>query len=180
MSKNLVFLIAIVLLAPALALAQAKELQKGKLSFTTPKAPWDLVITAKGFGIGREQLKPDDASGYFLLSNGGTLFNASLWIEPVDKCKTSKECRDMVLKAGNPAWGKYQDLVLAEIGDVSYFEFYRPTVQDQPMRMFDMYAEFVKDGYWVDLHISKVLYDKSDHILFEDLVKSVEFIQKKR
>ena len=180
MSKHLVLFLAVILLAPALISAQAKELGNGKFSFTTPNAPWELVITAKGFGIGREQLKPDDASGYFLLANGATLYNASLFIEPVGKCKTSKECRDMVLKAGNPAWGKYQDLVVAELGDVSYFEFYRPAVQGHPVRMFDMYAEFVKDGYWVDLHISKMLYDKSDHIAFEDLVKSVEFISKKR
>jgi hypothetical protein len=65
--------------------------------------------------------------------------------------------------------------VQSEIGDVSFFEFYRPAVQGQPVKMLDMYAEFVRDGYWIDLHISKVLYKKSDHALFEDLVKSAAF-----
>ena len=180
MTHRYLFLVALVLLTPAFAFAQAKELSGGKLSFTTPNAPWELVITAKGFGIGREQLKPDDASAYFLFSNSATLFNVSMFIEPVGKCKTSKECRDMVLQLGNPEWGKYQDLKLGEIGGVSYFEFYRPTVKNRPLRVFDMYAQFVKDGYWVDLHISKLLYDEFDHDDFEELVKSVEFVAKKR
>ena len=180
MSTRLVLFLAVILLVPALVSAQSKELGNGKFSFTTPNAPWDLMITAKGFGIGREQLTLDDAAGYFLLTNGATLFNLNVSIEPVNKCKTSKECRDLVLRRGNPTWGKYQDLVLAEIGDVSYFEFYRPTVQGHPVRVLDMFAEFVKDGYWVDLRISKMLYDKSDHLAFEDLVRSVEFISKKR
>ena len=84
----------------------------------------------------------------------------------------------MVLRLGNSAWGKYQDLVKAEIGDTSYFEFYRPSVLNQPLKMLDMYAEFVHQGYWVDLHLSKVLYTKADHVLFEKLVRSATFVSK--
>ncbi len=118
-------------------------------------------------------------AGYFFITNDSTYLNASVWIEPVGKCKTSRECRDMVWKLGNPAWGEFQNPVLSEIGSVSYFEFYRPSVQGQPVKMLDMYAEFVKDGYWVDLHMSKVLYKKDDHSLFEDFVRSAVFESKK-
>ena len=38
-----------------------------------------------------------------------------------------------------------------------------------------MYAQFVVDGYWIDLHISKPFYKKEDHVLFENLVKSAKF-----
>jgi hypothetical protein len=44
--------------------------------------------------------------------------------------------------------------------------------------MLDMYAQYVSQGYWVDLHISKVLYEKADHGLFEKLVNSVAFVPK--
>jgi hypothetical protein len=44
-----------------------------------------------------------------------------------------------------------------------------------PVKQQNMYAEFVVDGYWVDLHISKVLYEPKDHVLFEELVKSIKF-----
>lgn len=178
MLKSLLVL-SLLAISPAFALAQAKELGEGKISFTTSQAPWTLVLSLKGFTLGQQQVKPDGSSAYFMMSNEGTYLNASLWIEPVDKCKTSKECRDMVWKAGNPGWGEFKNPLLSEIGDVSFFEFYRPTVQGQPVKMLDMYAEFVKDGYWIDLHISKVLYKKEDHVLFENLVKSAQFVPKK-
>lgn len=44
--------------------------------------------------------------------------------------------------------------------------------------MLDMYAEYVADGYWIDLHISKVLYTKEDHKLFDALISAVTFIPK--
>jgi hypothetical protein len=42
-----------------------------------------------------------------------------------------------------------------------------------------MYAEFVQDGFWVDLHISKVQYDKKERKLFEALINSATFEPKK-
>jgi hypothetical protein len=75
-------------------------------------------------------------------------------------------------------WGELQNVVQSKIGEVSYFEFFRPTIQGQPIKMLDMYAEFVQDGFWIDLHISKVLYKKEDHVLFENLVKSAKFENK--
>ena len=44
--------------------------------------------------------------------------------------------------------------------------------------MFDMYAEFVSQDYWVDVHISKVLYKKEDHALFEKVINSIAFVPK--
>lgn len=57
-----------------------------------------------------------DAAGYFLLDDNKNQMSVSLFIEPVKKRKSSKECRDMVLKAGNPAWENPQKVVLGEIG----------------------------------------------------------------
>ncbi len=148
------------------------------VDLTTIKAPWTMLILGKGLDITGVQAKPDEASAYFMMVNDAVHINVSVFIEPIDKCKTGEECRDRVLGLGNPAWGKYQDLAKGKINDVSYFEFYRPELQGKSLKMLDMYAEFVKDGYWVDLHISKVLYKKEDHKLFEDLVNAVRFLPK--
>ena len=168
-------LAAFCLLFPIAAFGQAKQLSQGKMAFTVSQAPWHFVLSAGGFAIDQQKLRPDGTAGYFLMTRARDYLTVSLWIEPADKCRTSKACREMVYKTGNPAWGDYQDLVLSEIGDTSFFEFYRPAVQGQPVKMLDMYAEFVRDGYWIDLHISKVLYRKADHVQFEDLVRSAAF-----
>jgi tetratricopeptide (TPR) repeat protein len=104
---------------------------------------------------------------------------ASLFIEPVKKCKTSKECRDLVWKAGNPNWQKPQNVKLSEIGEISILELLVPELQGRPIRQQNMYAQFVVEGYWVDLHLSKMLYQDQDRGLFERMVKSVRFEPKK-
>ena len=159
-------------------LATAQTVNEDRIAFTTSDAPWLVALDSKNLDIQDQQIKHDNKSGYFLLTNQKEGFTVSLFIEPVVKCKTSAECRDFVLKTGNPEWGKVQNLVQSKIGDVSYFEFFRPTVQGQPLQILDMYAEFVEDGYWVDLHLSKVQYKKEDHLLFENFVKSIRFLSK--
>jgi len=163
------------MILPAAAFGQAMVLKDVGYVMTTMKAPWFMRIAGEGFKITQEKLSPDGTRAYFLMQNETTHVTASVFIEPADKCKTSKECRDMVLNAGNPGWIDPINKVSAEIGNVSYFEFLIPTFQNQPIQQQNMYAEFVENGYWVDLHISKVLYKKEDHVLFEDMVKSVKF-----
>jgi hypothetical protein len=167
---------AIVFLLSVIAAAQT--VKEDRIAFTTPDAPWMVSLDGKNLELKNQQIKDDNKSGYFLLFNEEQGITVSLFIEPAVKCKTSAECRDFVWNSGNPKWGKLQDVVHSKIGDVSYFEFFRPMVQNLPLEMFDMYAQFVEDGYWVDLHISKVKYKKEDHLLFENLVKSVKFTSK--
>jgi hypothetical protein len=54
-----------------------------------------------------------------------------------------------------------------------------PTAKGVPVRQQHMYAQFVVEGYWVDMHISKPLYEPREHELFTRLVKSVMFEPKK-
>jgi hypothetical protein len=114
-----------------------------------------------------------------MMASGSTKLNVSVFIEPVDKCRSAEECRDQVLNAGNPAWGEFEQLAQGKLKDFSYFEFYRPDVKGQPLKMLDMYAEYVSQGYRVDLHISKVLYTKADHALFENVINSIVFVPRK-
>jgi hypothetical protein len=172
------FSISLTLIFLFQAFAAAQIVSEDRVAFTVIEAPWMIAFDSKNFEIKDQQIKHDGKSGYFLLYNEKNNLTVSLFIEPADKCKTSIECRDFVWKSGNPEWGKVQDVIQSKTSDVSYFEFFRPTVKNQPLQMLDMYAEFVEGGYWVDLHLSKVAYKKEDHLLFENFVKSVRFVSK--
>jgi hypothetical protein len=151
----------------------------GRIGLTVPAAPWTLTLPGDHLVVKDRKVKPDGQYGYFLLSDEKNKLTVSAYIEPAVNCKSSRECRDMVWKAGNPTWENPQNLVLSEIGDVSYFEFLMPTFQGVPVRQQHLYAQFVVEGYWVDLHVSKPLYEPREHELFERLVKSVKFEPKK-
>lgn len=163
---RLLYLIALVFSATAYSHAQGFV---DGVELTTTKAAWTMRILGQDLDIKNVQAKPDEASAYFMLGSDATKLNVSVFIEPVKDCKTGDECRDHVLKLGNPGWGKFEQLGKGKIKDFSYFEFYRPEVEGQPVKMLDMYAQYVSDGYWVDLHISKVLYTKPTTLYLKSL-----------
>lgn len=159
--------------------AIAKKAEDKKIALTVPAATWTLTLPGENFSIEREQLKPDGQQGYFLMSDRKNYMTISVFIEPAVKCKDSKSCRDMVWKLGNPLWENPQNVVLSEIGGVHFFEFLMPSFKGQPVQQQNMYAQFVVDGFWVDMHISKVLYKPEEHEVFERIIKSVKFEPKK-
>lgn len=150
-------------------------LDEKRLTFTVPGAPWNMTLPAGDFVLAEKQEKPDGSGAYFYLSSEQSGLYVSFYIEPVSQCKDSKACRDMVRKQGNPAWEQPQNFISSQIGEVSYFEFLVPSFRGMPVKQLNMYAEFVVDGFWVDLHISKILYEPRNHVLFEALVKAIKF-----
>ena len=175
--KIAVILLSLILVLLCNGICTAQESFVDGVELSTIKAPWTIRILGNDLDITQVQAK-DEQSAYFMMVSGSSNLNVSVFIEPIDKCKTSEACRDHVLGLGNPAWGKFQDLSKGKIKDFSYFEFFRPEVKGKPMQVLDMYAEYVSDGYWIDLHISKVLYKKEDHKLFENVVNSIRFVPK--
>jgi Protein of unknown function (DUF4019) len=149
------------------------------INITIPGAPWALTFAGKHLSVEKEEVKPGGRYGYFLLSDNQNKIIISMYIEPVDKCRSSKECRDMVWKTGNPTWEKPQKVVMGEIGEVSFFEFLMPSFRDMPIQQQHMYAQFVVDQFWVDMHLSKTSYQTKEHKLFEEIIKSVKFQPKR-
>lgn len=152
--------------------------QERRIEFTLPQAPWTLTMPADDFQMAQKQMKQGGVGAYFLLIDETRGVNLSMYIEPVKDCQDSRSCRDMVWKLGNPAWVNPQNVVRSELGDVSFLEFLIPSFQGRPVRQQNMYAEFVVDGFWVDLHLSKADYKAEDHRLFERIIKSIKFEQK--
>ena len=166
---------ALLLLTNASAAGQEK-----RIGFTAPGTPWTLTMPADDFQTAEHKIRDDGKGAYFYLVDEKQHLNVSMFIEPVKDCQTSKACRDMIWKIGNPAWEHPQNVAQSEIGDVSIFELLVPKFQGQKINQQNMYAEFVFDGFWVDLHISKVLYQPEERPMFERIVKSIKFEPKSR
>ena len=171
MRKSLTVL-AILLLCGAAVRTAAQE---KRLEFTIAEVPWTLTIPADNFQIEQKQMRNDGRGAYYHLVDGKQNLNLSMYIEPVKDCQDSRSCRDLVWKLGNPEWGKPENVVRNEIGDVSVLELMVPKFQGMDVRQQNVYAEFVVDGFWVDMHISKVLYKPEEHQLFERIIKAVKF-----
>jgi hypothetical protein len=167
------------LLMTCAATEGAGSFQEKRLEFSAPGTSWVLTLPADNFQLAEKKLRDDGKGAYFYIVDDKQQINLSMYIEPVKDCKDSKACRDMIWKIGNPTWVNPRNVVQSEIGDVSFVEFLLPSFQGELINQQNMYAEFVVDGFWVDMHISKILYKPEEHQLFERLVKSVKFEPKK-
>jgi hypothetical protein len=175
-SRALTVICGILIIFPgSTAIGRADEKRMG---FTVSAAPWTLTMPVSDFVVAQRQFKPDGRSAYFMMNDEKSHLNVSLFIEPVANCDSSKSCRDMVWKAGNPGWEKPENVVQAAIGEAHYFEFLMRSFKGLPIEQQHMYAEFVVDGFWVDLHLSKVRYKSTEHELFERIIKSIKFESK--
>ncbi len=176
-SKVLISICLLSVLGHPGTLTQAQNDER--LRLVVPAAPWTLSLAKGNLVVSEQQIKPDGSAGYFLLNDEKIGLTLSFFIEPVSKCSDSKSCRDLVLSLGNSHWEKPQNVTKSEIEGVSYFEFFMPSFRGQAVKQQHMYVEFVVNGFWVDLHISKVLYTAQDHDLFDQVIKSVKFEPKK-
>ncbi len=154
--------------------------QESRLEFSAPGTPWVLTLPADNFELAERKLRDDGRGAYFYIVDEKQHINLSMFIEPVKDCKDSKSCRDMIWKLGNPEWVNAENVVQSQIGDISVLELMIPSYQGMNIRQQNVYAEFVVDGFWVDMHISKVLYQPEEHQLFDRIIKSVKFVPKKK
>jgi hypothetical protein len=155
--------------------ATAGSFQEKRLKFTAPGSPWTLTLPADNFKLAEKKTRDDGRGAYFYLVDEKQSVYLSMFIEPAKDCKDSKSCRDMIWKLGNPAWVNPQNVVQSEIDDISVLELMVPSYQGLNIRQQNVYAEFVVDGFWVDFHISKILYQPEEHKLFERIIKSIRF-----
>ena len=162
------------------AVAAAATTQEKRLEFTLAEAPWTLTLLADNFKLAQKKMRDDGLGAYFYLTDEKQDINLSMFIEPVKNCDDSKSCRDFIWKTGNSEWVNPQNVVQTEIGDVSVLEFLLPKFQGMDIRQQNVYAEFVVDGFWVDMHLSKALYKPDDHQLFERIIKAVKFEPKNK
>lgn len=157
---------------------EAQAPAAGPIGFTVPRAPWVLTVPGEGMTVREQKVKPDGTSGYFYMTGGSTGLNVSFFIEPASKCSSSRDCRDMVQKAGFAHIGKVENIVASQIGDVSVVECFLPEFKGIALRQQHLFAEFVLQGYWVDMHVSKAGFAPTDRQQFESLVSAISFAPK--
>jgi len=157
------------------SVASAATFQEKRLEFTLAEAPWTLTLLADNFKLTEKKMRDDGLGAYFYLTDEKQDINLSMFIEPVKDCTDSKSCRDMIWKLGNSEWVNPKNVVQSQIGEISTLELMVPKFRGMEIRQQNVYAEFVVDGFWVDMHLSKVLYKPEDHQQFERIIKAVKF-----
>ena len=148
------------------------------MGLTVPKAAWVMRVPSAAFEMKQQQVKPDGTAAYFMMSDATTHLNLSFFIEPIKDCATAVACRDWAWKAEQTRLSGIEGVRQSEIGDAAVVEWLQPRLGKLQIDQKNMHAYWVKEGYWIDAHVSKVAYQESDRERFVELIRAIDFVPK--
>lgn len=153
--------------------------ENGMISLWSKGAGWVLQFPGEGYKLQIERHKEDGLSLYYFFVNSNLNLNVSFFIEPVSKCTSSEDCRRQYWKNPGPTIVNPQGVNFLDLNGFSIVEFLVPTFKEVKVDQMNMSAHHVREGFWVDLHISKVLYQSKDRVTFIEFIKAIRFKEKR-
>ncbi|MGH8634274.1 MAG: hypothetical protein ACRET7_09090 [Burkholderiales bacterium] len=102
----------------------------------------------------------------------------SFYIEPASQCETSADCRELYWSDPGPMVKNPTGVAKFERSGFAIVRFELPIIPNVAIKQLNYSAHLVRDGYWVDLHISKVLMAESDERLLEQAIDAI-YIQQR-
>ena len=145
---------------------------------SAPDTPWELRFPKRGWQLQQERQRQDGLAYYCMFSDPKTLMHASFYIEPATKCKTAKDCRSMFWSNPGPLYENPQSVEQFEENGFAVVKFIIPSLRGIQVNQLNYSAHIVRDGYWVDAHLSKLPSQKGDDALLSGFLKTISFQQK--
>ena len=102
--------------------------------------------------------------------------NVSVFLEPAHEGWTAVDHReDYWKKISGSGSIKRKQVKRTEQNGMALLEFFIPEFESVPVRQKSINAFLVRDGLWIDVHLSKDQFEKEDQELFEQVVASIRF-----
>lgn len=116
----------------------------------------------------------DTKRPYYMFKDTQSGLNISFNFEPATKCNSGEQCRDYFATRLKKLYPAKTDWNMGQIDDVFISEDMEEfLIKGKSLRIHNMNAHLVKDGVWIDVHLSKVDYEEKDRQLFIDFIRSV-------
>ena len=107
------------------------------------------------------------------------ILNISFWIDRAEKCNNdAQKCRDNIWKEKKAQFPQMKNPLLSQEGEMylSEFSLESKTTKGDFVLTHQMYVNLVRDGIWIDFHLSKASYQEQHRQLFIDFLKSIRFV----
>jgi tetratricopeptide (TPR) repeat protein len=145
---------------------------------TTAHVNWIISFPRTDLLLEVKESNPQGTAVYHMFTNKKTGLNVSFFIEPAIEFEDPFSYRDKYLEDIKQMYGNALNLVKKNFADYALLEYLVPEIQDMKIDHQHMNAMYVKDDYWIDLHLSKVNFKPEEQKLFSDFINSVNFQQK--
>jgi tetratricopeptide (TPR) repeat protein len=140
---------------------------------------WALELDATGFTTKANEIQADGRR-YFLAENTQTRVVVSVYLEaakaPVQpgECKRSLEEKEM--RNSSLTSDGLKGVAHRESGEMQILEYTLPELDGVPTSKRNIFGCLIKDGVFVDIHISKIFFKAADQPIFDALLQSFHFV----
>jgi tetratricopeptide (TPR) repeat protein len=146
-----------------------------------PGKPWALELDGTGFTTRANELQPDGRR-YFLAENTKSRVVVSVFLEASKAPARPGECQHSLEEKAKRnsalASGSLKGVTYRESGEMQILDFTLPELDGAPTNQKNIFGCLIKDGVFVDIHISKVFFKAADQPVFDALLQSFHFVPK--
>jgi hypothetical protein len=157
-------------------LAAADMLAKDQaFRFFPPASNWWVEMPKGDWVVEKEQKRPDGTGFYYLLSSKSRALNFSIYLDKTNKCNSGAGCREMFWRNPSPMYKGAKAVEQYEKNGFHVIQFQVENPGGFPVKQANISAHAYKDGYWIDVHISKVDKDMPDAAPLVAALQAVSF-----
>lgn len=147
---------------------------KRPLSLSLPDKSWAVEVLADGFTLESDQSEPG-GRGRIMANNPATGVVISVQMEQVDHKPGLEECRQSQRDRVKDLSRNFhlQDVKYWDDGKMTFMEYLIPEYQGRPVRQRNLFACFFKEDVFIDVHLSKALFEPEDERMLSAVLGAV-------
>jgi tetratricopeptide (TPR) repeat protein len=142
---------------------------------TTDHVNWIITFPRADLNLEIEKINPQGTVVYHMFTNKNTGLNISFFIEPAFEFDDPVSYRDKYWQEQKRIYENAMNLIKNDFADYALLQYLIPQFLGMRIDQQNMNAMFVKDDYWIDLHLSKVNFREEERKLFHDFINSLKF-----
>jgi hypothetical protein len=150
---------------------------KGTVSLALPDRAWRLLVDLPGFAFEPRQSLPAQQGVRLAGSNASTGMNVTAFLQAAVRGRTAVDYREQVWARIQPT-GPFTDVRRSERDGMALLERTFPGPAGLRIDQRHVNAHVVRDGVWLDVHLSKPRYTTADDALFDAIIRTVRFANK--
>ncbi len=156
------------------ALEPDPSVQTVPLEIQPPGKGWSVLVDLPGFEAMTTRSSPSGGGVQALAKNDSGLV-VSVILRQAEGAQDARACRDRFLERLRSLVEGVTDVVVADRGGVARARYLVPRMDGKEVRQGNAHAWLIREGYCVDVHVSKMAFEKGDAEALERILGSVRF-----
>jgi len=145
----------------------------GQNEFKMPSEDWTLEINLDEFKIEKQAYAPDSTMFQLSATNKKANINVSIFIEKMESEGDKKDSRAYYWSKAEKSPLAKENIKTYETDQLAIIEHDTKEYNGQIVNFHSLNAYLAKNGFWMDVHISKVGYSKKDKKIFKKITDSI-------